>query len=671
MDTTRATAVSLSKRLCRPVPVLAAVLAAGLATSAIAQQGATRTKDINAIVFQERVKAAVDGRVKGYAFVIADRNGIEVKVSGGMAQAPGDGDIAMKTFIPSGTGSVAKVISGVALLHLLEQRKVMNASVQRQLDVPIWAHLPDGWRLAYRGRNLERITFRQLLQHKSGIRIGDGGVPDDWPGIKISYVLDQGVNADNIGGRSYNNFNFTLLLYLIPALAYPNQVGEIETENADLSEHDYAKTITPAYGALYEKYLREVIFPKTAAPIQPTCRPLDEIASGRYAKHYANRNATRGDTINSTFCRSQGAWYYSAQDLAQFARGFALTNNLLSAGTRNALYNPADSGERLVYSRIISNAGFQRDIGQGNFAYHGGTQSGYRAALVRLPFGYVGTGMTNSGELSSERLAQIILDAFYDATSDVALSRAHHGLTPARYQQMVSEFEESGSMVDWVDFYNVGGKTFVNLILRPRRSDWLLRHGLTGAQYQRLYDRHVKNGRFKLRQVDSYLQDGQVAYAALLVAGSSANMPAYHGVDAATHNRKFRDLTSRGFVPVNISVVSVNGGPRYTAFYEKRNTRGLWVKSLLDGRGYQNAVDARRRDKMELAYVNTYRHDGKLRYSVIFYGNINKPQVLRHGMGPRKYQDEFDTHVGNGFGLKMITGGGHAGKHRYAAVWQR
>ena len=87
MDTTRATAASVSNRLSRPVRVLAAALAAGLASPAMAQQGATRTKDINAIVFQERVKAAVDGRVKGYAFVIADSRSSSVQSTSARSSA--------------------------------------------------------------------------------------------------------------------------------------------------------------------------------------------------------------------------------------------------------------------------------------------------------------------------------------------------------------------------------------------------------------------------------------------------------------------------------------------------------------------------------------------------------------------------------------------------------
>lgn len=42
----------------------------------------------NTAVFRQSVLAAVDGRVKGYSFVIADRKDIQLKVSGGFAQAP-------------------------------------------------------------------------------------------------------------------------------------------------------------------------------------------------------------------------------------------------------------------------------------------------------------------------------------------------------------------------------------------------------------------------------------------------------------------------------------------------------------------------------------------------------------------------------------------------------
>lgn len=70
---------------------------------------ATQTENkFNAIVFEEKIHQALANQVKGYSVVIANEAGIQAKVSGGWGQAPGDGNVPMKTYISSGIGSVSK-----------------------------------------------------------------------------------------------------------------------------------------------------------------------------------------------------------------------------------------------------------------------------------------------------------------------------------------------------------------------------------------------------------------------------------------------------------------------------------------------------------------------------------------------------------------------------------
>jgi CubicO group peptidase (beta-lactamase class C family) len=81
------------------------------------------------------------------------------------------------------------VLAGIALLNLFDKHKLKDASVQEQLDIAIWEKLPAKWRDAFPDRNLDKITYRQLLQHKSGFRIGDTEANDNAKGTKMSYVL--------------------------------------------------------------------------------------------------------------------------------------------------------------------------------------------------------------------------------------------------------------------------------------------------------------------------------------------------------------------------------------------------------------------------------------------------------------------------------------------------
>jgi len=377
----------------------AAVFAAAmliLSSGDAAAQSRVPPKVVHEEAFQDNLRRALDGKVKGYAFVIANGGGIVAKASGGWAQAPGDGNLRMKTFIPAQIGSVVKVASGVAFLDLLEAKRPPGQSVSQALDVSIRHYVPDRWLKAYfaRGPNdpsqyvpaVNRITLRHLLNHRSGLRkFPNGGAH----GTIMARTLADGPNPLRIGTGplSYLNENFTLLLYIIPRLAYPNAVDSLERAHANKSLKDYNVAIAKSYGVLYERYMREKFFPRTLAPIAPTCRPGEEIANGRYAKEYASKDAARGKTGRAAFCRSQGSWYFSAQDLAQLARTIELSDRFIEASTRSLLYVPAFPRKRLIYWRLVNNQILARDPGgAGKYRAHGGkTVAGATAAWSGSP----------------------------------------------------------------------------------------------------------------------------------------------------------------------------------------------------------------------------------------------------------------------------------------------
>lgn len=636
----------------------------------------------NAVLFEEKIHQALANQVKGYSVAIANEAGIQAKVSGGWAQAPGDGNVPMKTSISSGIGSVSKVLTAVALLHLFEQHKLSNASVQEQLDRSIWDKLPLKWReTTLVGKNIESITYRRLLQHKSGIVSDDEGknAPKQYQdnNIRFYYILQQGVDQNRIGKRDYNNFGIAIAGLLIAAIAYPDRVAKFHQDHKHLDHVNYTIALGNEYLSLYEKYMREVIFPQAFEAIAPTCRPESELPDDQYAKSYKDISDQTGQSRNRPKdpCDPQGSWYLSAQELAQFARTLAFTNRYIGPTTRASLYDPTSSqtrDDRIVYSSIIKNSEFGEELGQDWWAYHNGLVFGYRAIFMKLPYDYYGVVTVNSGDKETVFLANLLIDSFYEATRNQPMSLAKHGITEGKYQQYVSELAEHGSMPDWIDFYNVGEEVFVNVIFRPSKTGWLARHNLTGKEYQDLFDEHVENGSYKLKQVDSYVKSEQIRYAVILVKGDGANMPAYHGITAAEHQDKFDALTAQGFVPVNISVTSIDGQRRYAAFYEKKNVGGLAVKSFLTGEQYQTFVNEQVDAKREIAYLKSYNHNGDIHYSAIFYGNINRSQVLRHGMSSSSYQRAFDQWVGQeGYALTMVTAAAKARNHVFAAVWQK
>jgi Beta-lactamase len=384
----------------------------------------TLTEDrFNAVVFEEKIHQELACQVKGYSVVIANEAGIQAKVSGGWAQAPGDGNVLMKTYISSGIGSVSKVLTAVALLHLFDRHQLSSASVQDQLDMSIWNKLPLKWReTTLAGKNFEKVTYRRLLQHKSGMASDNIEPPEEYSdnGIGFYFILQQGVDESKIGNREYNNYGMVLVGLLIAAIAYPDAIAKFHKDHQKFEHFEYTKALRLEYLRLYEKYMREEIFSHAFEPIAPTCRPESELPDNKFAKAYTNRDDRTGSSLQRKDpCNPQGSWYLSAQELAQFARTLAFTNRYIGPTTRASLYDPTNSqtrDDRIVYSSLMKNDGFGEELGQSYWAYHDGIISGYRAIFMKLPYDYYGIVTVNSGDKETGFLANLTIDSFYEAT---------------------------------------------------------------------------------------------------------------------------------------------------------------------------------------------------------------------------------------------------------------
>ena len=662
------------------VSLAAAVTAAGPSRSTTPSQAPRRTPAapvFNGVLFEESVRATMASIVKGYAFAVADRDGkIQARAAGGWAQTPSDGNVRMTTTTVSGIGSVTKMMSGAALLHLFERHALANTSVDAQLDMPMLDKLPEKWRFQWRGRNLERITYRHLMQHKSGFRDGSCGATDRKP---LQYLSD-GVKIPDVGKfRCYNNFNISLLRFLIVSIAYPGEAAAIHKKYESLSLEEYSEKVNVAFSHEYERFLRQELFPRSLDPFPATCRPQKDLAANRSAKGYADKDDdkgayvhTRSEELDPDFhWAPQGSWYNSAEGLALFGRNLLYTDRWVSPATRALMFNAARADDRFPWAGTVESDDFGKEMGQSEWPSHGGSEGGYRAALVQLPYGHVGAVLINSGDRSSAQIALTLMKSFYAATRGGSISRTHHAMTPSAYQSFVSELDESAHSIEWVDFYNAGAQVFVNVIVQPsgRGGKNYVRHGLTAAQYQQEYETHVTRGRRRLALVDSYLDNGQVRYAFIMEPGAGGNLPAYHGVDAAEHKKLFDTYTGRGFVPTSVSVVSIGGERRFSTSWAARRVTGLMVRSTVDGREYQTLANEMS-GKMSLVYLNTYVHQGEVQYSAVFVAG-GSGQIWRHGMSGDTYQKEFDEHTGKGFGLKLVTGAGTRTNQVFAAVWER
>lgn len=253
---------------------------------------------------------------------------------------------------------------------------------------------------------------------------------------------------------------------------------------------------------------------------------------------------------------------------------------------------------------------------------------------------------------------------------------ARHGIPESKYQEEFTKIWSCGYYPVWVDAYDVSGKTYFNTIFRYNKNNYdvAVRHNMSSTTYQKEYDDWVKKKGFRLQQLDNYLDNGQLKIAAIFIKkpGQAQAQPAYHAQTPEKHQELFEKYSKEGFVPVNVSVTSVNGKRYYAAFYEKRNVGDAVLKSFLTQAEYQDMFDDMSKKNWEQVYINAYHHDGKTRFSVIWYqkaGYTNWSATRKSS--DDSYQEKWEENLSQGRLTRCVTGYDEGGKHWFAAHWAK
>lgn len=376
---------------------------------------------------------------KGFAVVLIKNGQIVHEFADGLAvDKPGTAnDVNMTTSTPTNVGSSFKTISAISLLNYLEKNQNAGISVDQSLDKPFWLYLPQIWQDEIKSskklevQNIKKVTIRQLLQHKSGF-CSDGEETKDAmnevicknpPTIKkVHAYLQTGIESKNMGKRNYENVNITLLTYILPNLVDPSFANTVnaQVKSNKIAANDY-NFFGKRYGDYFEQYLQSKIFNKITPTIKPSCDP--EVDYGKINRKFALGYSSLTDEKGTFWsekkenggCHAQGGYYLSTREFAAFMANYSATETLISQSLRQSLYNtatPATRDNRIVWSGEINSPFITKHFKVPAIPYHGGTQIGYKTAVVQFPDNYIAVAVVNSEPMSSRGLAVRLKNAW-------------------------------------------------------------------------------------------------------------------------------------------------------------------------------------------------------------------------------------------------------------------
>ncbi len=262
---------------------------------------------ISALKAQEvadAIKNRFEGKAVGYAITVKTTNGATGNAAGGFArrQPPDTDGRAMSTTERITIASVSKTITAASLLKSLAAKNI-------SLDAAIWEYLPSDWTF---GNHFKTITFRQLLNHTSGIR--NCGINFD----QLKECAATGISLSNKTFQ-YSNANYALMRVLIPRM-----LGAT-TPTAE------------GYASSYIAWVNRQVLQPAGIPTA-ACKPTSSTPALSYES--ATSNPVDFSSVKSgeiwgdmtLVCGSQG-WNLSAQDLATFMHALMFTNKILPQST--------------------------------------------------------------------------------------------------------------------------------------------------------------------------------------------------------------------------------------------------------------------------------------------------------------------------------------------------
>jgi len=83
-------------------------------------------------------------------------------------------------------------------------------------------------------------------------------------------------------------------------------------------------------------------------------------------------------------------------------------------------------------------------------------------------------------------------------------------------------------------------------------------------------------------------------------------------------------------------------------------------------------LDGVKSKKWEQVYINAYKHEGQTRFSVIWYEKSGyETYTATRQSSSENYQQQWETHTGNGMLTRCVSGYEEGGKQWFAAHWSK
>lgn len=263
---------------------------------------------LNVEAFAAAVHSVMQGRTAGYIMQVRQNGSPIANYVWEWAQTPSNLSIPWTENTRMHVASVSKLLTAIGMVKLLDSKGI-------SYDAKIIDYLPTYW---VKGPNVDKITFRHLLTHRSGF----GGETSDSDYFFMQSKVMLGVSSPG-SEKDYENMNFGLMRILIPII------------NGDISKNHSWPSPMPrneSWDAFtidaYKEYMQDKVFsPAGVANADFATLP----GAPNSALAYAFPAGNGWDSGNLGTVAGGAAWRLSLKELLDVMNHFRRKNTIIDS----------------------------------------------------------------------------------------------------------------------------------------------------------------------------------------------------------------------------------------------------------------------------------------------------------------------------------------------------
>lgn len=281
-----------------------------------------KTAAFKSDVFAQKFHAAIKDQVTGYAMQLRKNGAANQTLIWNWAQTPANSNFGWTLDRRMHVASVSKLITAIAMVKLLDEKGI-------SLDAKIINYLPAYWS---KGSNINQISFRNLLTHRSGF--STGGSASDFNTMKSRVAA----GVSGVGSYDYENMNFGLCRILISVI------------NGNISKDTN-------YGALFNDQLwdmvtiqayRNYVQAKVFTPAGVNNAGFDAAAGGALAYRFPHNNQAGWNSGDLATMSGGAGWRLSVNEVLRVMDHARRKNTIVNATRMQAILDGALGIDQII-----------------------------------------------------------------------------------------------------------------------------------------------------------------------------------------------------------------------------------------------------------------------------------------------------------------------------------